>query len=62
MKFSFFQRFNKQHISENGHFSIMKKLQDLTLSPLLPGGGRTRAWHHHGSGMPTFPRDILIHK
>ena len=62
MKFYFFQRFNKQNISENGHFSIMKKLKDLTLSHLLHGGGRTRAWHQHGSGMPTFPRDILLHK
>ena len=24
-------------------------------SPQLPGAGRTRAWHHHGSHMPTSP-------
>ena len=24
-------------------------------SPQLPGAGRTRAWHHHGSHTPTSP-------
>ena len=30
-------------------------------SPQLPGAGRTRAWHHHGSHTPTSPRAILLH-
>ena len=28
-------------------------------SPQLPGAGRTRAWHHHGSHTPTSPGAIL---
>ena len=28
-------------------------------SPHLPGAGRTRAWHHHGSETPTSHRAIL---
>ena len=28
-------------------------------SPRLPGAGRTRAWYHHGSHMPTSPGAIL---
>ena len=28
----------------------------------LPGAGRTRAWHHHGSHTPTSPRAILLGK
>ena len=31
-------------------------------SPQLPGAGRTRAWHHHGSHMPTSPGAILLGK
>ena len=27
-------------------------------SPQLPGAGRTRVWHHHGSDTPTSPRAI----
>ena len=27
-------------------------------SPRLPGAGRTKAWHHHGSDTPTSPRAI----
>ena len=27
-------------------------------SPQLPGAGRKRAWHHHGSDTPTSPRAI----
>ena len=29
--------------------------------PQLPGGGRTRVWHHHGSDTPTSARAILYH-
>ena len=32
----------------------------LGQSPQLPGPRRTRAWHHHGSHMPTFYGDILL--
>jgi hypothetical protein len=28
----------------------------------LPGAGRTRAWHHHGSHTPTSPGTILVDK
>ena len=31
-------------------------------SPQLPGAGRTRAWHHHGSDTPTSPRLIYVLK
>ena len=31
-------------------------------SPQLPGAGRTRAWHHHGSQMPISPGAILLSK
>ena len=31
-------------------------------SPQLPGAGRTRAGHHHGSHTPTFPEAILLGK
>ena len=30
-------------------------------SPQLPGAGRARMWHYHGSDMPTSPRAILLH-
>ena len=30
--------------------------------PKLPGAGRTRAWHHHGSHTPTSPEAILLDK
>ena len=29
-------------------------------SPQLPGAGRTRAWHHHGSHTATSPGAILL--
>ena len=29
-------------------------------SPQLPGAGRTREWHHHGSHTPTSPGSILL--
>ena len=31
-------------------------------SPQLPGAGRTRAWHHHGSHTPTSSGAILPSK
>ena len=31
-------------------------------SPQLPGAGRTRAWHHHGSHTSTSPGAILLSK
>ena len=31
-------------------------------SPQLPGAGRTRAWHHHGSDTFTSPRAIYVLK
>ena len=31
-------------------------------SPQLPGAGRTRVWHHHGSHTPTSPGAILLSK
>ena len=30
--------------------------------PQLPGAERTKAFHHHGSDMPTSPRAILVLK
>ena len=30
--------------------------------PQLPGAGRTRAGHHHGSHTPTYPGTILLGK
>ena len=30
--------------------------------PQLPGAGRTRAGHHHGSHTPTSPEAVLLHK
>ena len=32
------------------------------VSPQLPGAGRTRAGHHHGSHTPTSPEVILLGK
>ena len=31
-------------------------------SPRLPGAGRTRAWHYHGSDTPISPRAIYVLK
>ena len=30
--------------------------------PLLPGAGRKRAWHHHGSHTSTSPGTVLLGK
>ena len=30
--------------------------------PQLPGAGRTRAWHHHGSHTPTSREAVLLGK
>ena len=46
--------------AETGHFSIMKKIVRFKVSPQLPGAGRARAWHHHGSQTSTFPGSILL--
>ena len=32
------------------------------ISPQLPGTGRTRAGHHHGSHTPTSPEAVLLGK
>ena len=32
------------------------------IRPQLPGAGRTRAGHHHGSHTPTSPEAILLGK
>ena len=39
----------------------MKKLSDLKKRSQLPGAGRTRAGHHHGSDTPTSARAVLHH-
>ena len=31
-------------------------------SPKVPEVERTKAWHHHGSDMPTSPRTIYVLK
>ena len=31
-------------------------------SPHLPGAGRTKVWHHHGSDTSTAPRAIFVLK
>ena len=31
-------------------------------SPELPGAGRKRVGHHHGSHTPTFPEAVLLGK
>ena len=31
-------------------------------TPQYPGGGRTGAWHYHGSDTPTSPRAIYVLK
>ena len=41
--------------------SIEEKVMRFKKSPQPPGGGKTRAWHHHGSDMPTSPGAILLH-
>jgi hypothetical protein len=42
-------------------FFHYEKIRRLKKSPQLPGAGRTRTWHHHGSDTATFPRSILVH-
>ena len=34
----------------------------FTKWPQLPGAGRTRVGHHHGSHTPTSPEAVLLHK
>ena len=42
-----------------GRNRVKKKIMRFKKSPQLPGAGRTRAWHHHGSHMSTCPGAIL---
>ena len=39
----------------------MKELRGSKKSSVLPGAGRTRAQHQHGSDTPTSPMAILHH-
>ena len=39
-----------------------EKIMKFKNGPLLPGAGRTRAWHHHGSYTLTSPRTVLLGK
>ena len=43
-------------------FYHYEKIMRFKKSPQLPGAGRTRAWHHHGSHTPTSPGAILLGK
>ena len=46
----------------NWSFFHYEKIMRFKKSPQLPGAGRTRAWHHHGSHTPTSPGAILLGK
>ena len=46
----------------NWSFFHYEKIMRFKKSPQLPGAGRTRAWHHHGSHTPTSPGAILLSK
>ena len=46
----------------NWSFFHYEKTMRFKKSPQLPGPGRTRAWHHHGSDTPTSPRAIYVLK
>ena len=39
-----------------------EKIMRFKKSPQLPGAGRTREWHYHGSHTPTSPGAILLGK
>ena len=43
----------------NWSFFHYEKIMRFKKSPQCPGG-RTRAWHHHGSDTLTSPRAILL--
>ena len=47
-----------------GQISLGKiaEIMRFKKSPWLPGAGRTRTWHHHGSHTPTSPGAILLGK
>ena len=45
----------------NWSFFHYEKIIRFKESPQLPGAGRPRAWHYHGSGTTTSPRAILLH-
>ena len=46
----------------NWSFFHYEKIMRFKKSPQLPGAGRTRTWHHHGSHTPTSPGAILLSK
>ena len=45
----------------NWSFFHYEKIIKFDKSPQLPGTRKTRAWHHHGSEISSFPRAILVH-
>ena len=46
----------------NWSFFHYEKIMRFKKWPQLPGAGRTRAGHHHGSHTPTSPEAILLGK
>ena len=63
MKFDFFQSFNLDlKFLWNWSSFHCEKIMRFKKNPQLPGAGRTRAWHHHGSHTPTSPGAILLGK
>ena len=58
-----FQRFNFDlKLLWNWSFFHYEKIMRFKKSPQLPGAGRTRAGHHHGSHTPTSPKAVLLGK
>ena len=45
----------------NWSFFHYEKIMRFKNGPQLPGAGRTRAGHHHGSHTPTSPEAVLLH-
>ena len=63
MKFDFFPSFNFDlKFLWNWSFFHYEKIMRFKKWPQLPGAGRTRAGHHHGSHTPTSPGAILLSK
>ena len=46
----------------NRSFFHYEKIMRFKKWPQLPGAGRTRAGHHHGSHTPTSPKGVLLGK
>ena len=46
----------------NWSFFHYEKIMRFKIRPQLPGAGRTKARHHHGSHTPTSPEAILLGK